>query len=138
MNKFDIFLCAYFLFSNSFNFQNTENILFNAIQSEKLNSIQDIKLVRDQTIYDFKNKFSKKSYFLGEWNSLTELFQKINVSFINFEKASLSYKKKENQKANLSIVEKKDSIETIQESKMLIGTEIIKKGSSEDKDTLND
>ena len=29
-------------------------------------------------------------------------------------------------------------IETIQESKMLIGTEIIKKGSSEDKDTLND
>ena len=29
-------------------------------------------------------------------------------------------------------------IETIQESKMLIGTELIKKDSSEDKDTLND
>ena len=29
-------------------------------------------------------------------------------------------------------------IETIQESKMLIGTEIIKNGSTEDKDTLND
>ena len=104
-----------YLFSNSFNFQNTENILFDAIQSEKLNSVQDIKLVRDQTIYDLKNKFSRKSYFNGEWSNLTELFQKINISFISFEKALLFYKQKENQKANLSIVEKKDSIETIQE-----------------------
>ena len=44
-----------------------------------------------------------------------ELFQKLNISILSFEKALSIYKTKKNELASLSANQKKSSIETIQE-----------------------
>ena len=82
-------------------------MLFDAIRFEKLNSNQEIVLLRDHAIDELRIKLSQKPYYLKEWLNLIELSQKLNVSFLSFEKASKIYQEKEKNLADISVNQKK-------------------------------
>lgn len=104
-----------YLVSHSFNIKSTKNIIFEAIQDGRFNISEDLISISFIVIQDLKQKLSIKSNALSEWDNIKQLLEKLNISFIDNEKALSTYNNYENEQSKLTIEQKKLSFDTIQE-----------------------
>jgi hypothetical protein len=104
-----------YLVSHSFDIKSTKNIIFEAIQDGRFSKTQNLSSILFLAIEDLKQKLSDKSNYLTCWNNIKQLFEKLNISFIDNEKALSIYNNYEDEQDKLSIEQKKSSFDTIQE-----------------------
>jgi hypothetical protein len=104
-----------YLVSHSFDIKSTKNIIFEAIQDGRFNKTQNLLSILFLAIEDLKQKLSGKSNYLKGWNNIKQLFEKLNIKFIDNEKALSIYNDYENEQEKLSIEQKKLSFDTVQE-----------------------
>ena len=104
-----------YLVSHSFNIKSTKNIIFEAIQDGRFNISEDLISISFIVIQDLKQKLSIKSNALSELDNIKQLLEKLNISFIDNEKALSTYNNYENEQSKLTIEQKKSSFDTIQE-----------------------
>lgn len=104
-----------YLVSHSFDIKSTKNIIFEAIQDGRFNKTQNLLSILFLAIEDLKQKLSGKSNYLKGWNNIKQLFEKLNIKFIDNEKALSIYNDYENEQEKLSIEQKKISFEIVQE-----------------------
>ena len=66
-------------------------------------------------IQDLRQKLSAKFNSLSGWDNIKQLLEKLNISFIDNEKALSIYNNYETEQSKLTIEQKKLSFDTIQE-----------------------
>ena len=104
-----------YLIAHSFDIKSTKNIIFVAIQDGRFNKAEDLLSIHFIVIEDLKQKLSIKSNVLSGWDNIKQLVEKLNINFINNEKALSIYNNYENEQSKLTIEQKKSSFDTIQE-----------------------
>jgi len=104
-----------YLIAHSFDIKSTKNIIFEAIQDGRFNKAEDLLSIHFIVIEDLKQKLSIKSNVLSGWDNIKQLVEKLNINFINNEKALSIYNNYENEQSKLTIEQKKSSFDTIQE-----------------------
>ena len=104
-----------YLVSHSFDIKSTKNIIFEAIQDGSFNKIDNLLSIHFIVIEDLKQKLYIKFNNLSGWNNIKQLIEKLNIKFIDNEKALSIINNYENEQGKLSIEQKKSSFDTIQE-----------------------
>ena len=104
-----------YLIAHSFDIKSTKNISCEAFQDGRFNKAGDLLSIHFIVIEDLKQKLSIKSNVLSGWDYIKQLVEKLNINFINNEKALLIYNNYENEQSKLTIEQKKSSFDTIQE-----------------------
>ena len=104
-----------YLVSHSFDIKSTKNKIFDAIQGGRFDKTENLLSIHFIVIEDLKQKLSAKFNNLSGWNNIKQLIEKLNIKFIDNEKALYVYNKYENEQRKLSIDQKNSSFDTIQE-----------------------
>ena len=104
-----------YLIAHSFDIKSTKNIIFEAIQDGRFNKAGDLLSIHFIVIEDLKLKLSIKSNVLSGWDNIKQLVEKLNINYIDKEKALSIYNNYENEQSKLTIEQKKSSFDTIQE-----------------------
>jgi len=104
-----------YLVSHSFDIKSTKNKIFDAIQGGRFDKTENLLSIHFVVIEDLKQKLSAKFNNLSGWNNIKQLIEKLNIKFIDNEKALYVYNKYENEQRKLSIDQKNSSFDTIQE-----------------------
>jgi len=104
-----------YLVSHSFDVKSTKNIIFEAIQDGRFNKKDDLMSIHFIVIQDLRQKLSAKFNSLSGWDNIKQLLEKLNISFIDNEKALSIYNNYETEQSKLTIEQKKLSFDTIQE-----------------------
>lgn len=104
-----------YLISHSFEINSTKNLIFESIQNGDFKNTDKLSSVNYVAIEDLKQRLSNEAFLLKNWVNIEQLFEKLNVNFINVDKALDIYNNYESKKGKLTIEEKKSSFDTIEE-----------------------
>tara|TARA_B110000211_G_scaffold232201_1_gene295361 strand:+ start:283 stop:1722 length:1440 start_codon:yes stop_codon:yes gene_type:complete len=111
---YDIIL-IYFL-SYSFDIKNLTSNISEMFKLGKFNSEQEILFIKSYILEELKiNLLNNYSINFDEFESVDQIFKKLNISYVEFKKALASYNINKNEPSKSTIEQQKLSFDTIQE-----------------------